>query len=69
MNDLGTLKLRMSADFLLVCLIGFAAPPILSLLCPSCPVLFASFAALLLAVLFLYDALRILGRLRKTQSN
>jgi len=69
MNGPASLKLRMATDFLLVCVFGFAVPPMLAPLSRSWTLLFTSFVALLLACAFLWDGLRMLGRLRKPRSS
>jgi hypothetical protein len=64
-----SLKLRMIADFVLVCAFGLAVPPILAPLGRSWGVLLESFATFLLAVGFLFDGLRTRLRLLRLSSD
>jgi hypothetical protein len=69
MKDRGLLRLRMIADLVLICLFGFAAPPLFAPIGRSWGVLLASFATMFISFGFLYDGIRTLERLRKPDSN
>jgi hypothetical protein len=63
------LKLRMIADFILVGGFGFAAPPLLAPISQSGRVMVLAFLTFLISIGFLWDAFRMVSRLRKPASN
>jgi predicted hydrocarbon binding protein len=65
MKNLRYLQLRIIADIVLVCALGFAAPAILAPIGRNWGILLASFVAFLFAAGLLFDGLRTLQRLRK----
>jgi hypothetical protein len=69
MSRQGHLKLRLTVDIVLLCVLGLIAPIALSPVGRSWGVLLIYFLMFLICVGFLYDGLRTMERLRKPDSN
>lgn len=69
MDSRSSLRLRIVVDFVLVCALGFALPTVLAPIGRNWPTLLVAFAAMLLTLAFLLDALRTFQRFRKLRSS
>jgi hypothetical protein len=68
MDRRGSAKVRMTVELVLFCIFGFVVPPLMAPLGSSWGKLLVSFGSLLLAVVFLYDFLRTVQRLKASES-